>query len=244
MAFNQNKPAGVGGEKKAGSKPAHQASDPESSCIPCKSVILLDMPNPPDQPPRDPYGDSQTGEVLPSVARDRVRVEVSGEAAAAASASSAQAEGYLGLRRGVFVTIWHTEGHLRGCKGTVQPTRCDLIEETRASALSAALEDGRCPPVTESELEKLRFEVSVLGELEPVQSREALDPCEFGVYLRAADGRKGLLLPGIEGLDTVEGQLAALYRKAGLREDESVGIELLRFRIDKFHEGAQPRREA
>lgn len=179
-------------------------------------------------------GDSEIvkteGHILPAVARARVEEALIGQAAG----GDVAAEGYLSLSRGVFVTIWNEERGLRGCKGTITACRENLIEETRYNALSAAFDDHRCPPVTGDELELLRFEVSVLGDLEAVREFGELDPALFGVVVSSADGRRGLLLPGVRGIETVEAQLSTARRKAGIEEGERV--DLMRFRIEKFCE--------
>lgn len=169
------------------------------------------------------------GGVLPAVARSQVEERLLGRAGLMVAA-----DGYLAQRRGLFVTIWHSEHGLRGCKGTIFPARPDLVEETRHNALSAAFDDWRCPPVAADELNALRFEVSVLGELEPVTDPAELDPGVFGVVVAAADGRRGLLLPGVRGIETAADQIATARRKAGIEGDETV--ELMRFRIEKFQE--------
>ena len=48
------------------------------------------------------------------------------------------------------------------------------------------------------------------------------------------DGRRGVLLPDLEGVDAVEEQLAIAARKAGIAELRSASVE--RFRVDRFKE--------
>jgi AMMECR1 domain-containing protein len=110
----------------------------------------------------------------------------------------------------------------------------DLVQETWHNAVATAFHDYRFPPVQAAELPRLRFSVTVLGELEAVASPEALDPATYGVLVSATDGRKGVLLPAIAGIDSVEQQLAIARRKAGIAPDEWIGIQ--RFKARSFKE--------
>lgn len=169
------------------------------------------------------------GEMLPGVARAQVEGKLIGGVC-----PEVVPRGYLAQQRGVFVTIWHEEKGLRGCKGTIHAAKANLVEETRYNAMAAAFQDWRCPPVTGDELNALAFEVSVLGELEDVSGEDELDPAAFGVVVAAEDGRRGLLLPQVRGIETVKVQLSTARKKAGIGGDEPARI--MRFRIDKFSE--------
>lgn len=138
------------------------------------------------------------------------------------------------LRRpgGVFVTL-RARGQLRGCIGTLFPTRPDLAREIVANAVAAATQDPRFLPVRLDELPALRYEVDVVGPLERVSTEAALDPRVYGVVV-AAESRRGVLLPDLEGVDTVAQQLAIARRKAGLPPDSPVSV--YRFRVDRFVE--------
>jgi AmmeMemoRadiSam system protein A/AmmeMemoRadiSam system protein B len=137
-------------------------------------------------------------------------------------------------RHGVFVTIRETDGALRGCVGTIDPACPDVPAETWRSARLAALQDGRFTPVTTGELAGLRFEVSVLHPAEAVASAASLDPRRYGVIVSTRDGRRGLLLPGINDIKTTEQQLLIARRKGGIAPDEPVTLQ--RFQVDHFTE--------
>ncbi len=124
------------------------------------------------------------------------------------------------------------KGALRGCIGTVRPQQENLAAEIAVNALSAALQDPRFPPVGADELEELEISVDVLGEPEPVTDPSSLDPRRYGVIVRAK-GRSGLLLPDLEGVDTVEQQLEIARRKAGILPHEAV--EIYRFEVKRYH---------
>lgn len=134
---------------------------------------------------------------------------------------------------GTFVTLRTTAGALRGCIGTLSATRPSRAEEIIRNAVGACARDPRFAPVEPPELENLTYSVYLLDEAEPT-SQEQLDPAVFGVIMRTPAGRQGVLLPGIEGIDTVERQLSALRRKIGLTPDEPVALQ--RFRVHKFGE--------
>lgn len=135
----------------------------------------------------------------------------------------------LERRAGAFVSI-KKDGRLRGCIGTIAPTRASLAEEIVANAVSAGLHDPRFSPVREEELAELVYDVDVLGDPEAVEDRTELDPTRYGVIVSTPDGRRGLLLPALDGVDTVEEQLRIAARKGGISLAEK-GVQLERFEV-------------
>ena len=130
---------------------------------------------------------------------------------------------------GVFVSL-HRHGELRGCMGHVEPQHEALYDEVVDVARLASSRDPRFPPVRAEELADLDVEVSVLEPPEPVAGPEDLDPSVYGVIVSA--GRRGaLLLPGLDGVDTVRDQLAIVRRKAGIGPDEPITLQ--RFTVRK-----------
>lgn len=128
---------------------------------------------------------------------------------------------------GAFVSL-HKDGRLRGCIGTIMPVEKTLAFEIVRNAVSAGTCDPRFPPVRPEELEELEYSVDVLGEAEPVNSLAELDPKQYGVIVSSGQ-RRGLLLPALDGVDTVEEQLAIARDKGGIREGESCAIQ--RFKV-------------
>lgn len=126
-------------------------------------------------------------------------------------------------KAGVFVTI-KKYGELRGCIGTISPVRENIAQEILQNAVSAAVEDPRFPPVREEELLDLVYSVDVLKEAEPISSMEELDVKKYGVIV-SAGRRRGLLLPNLEGIDTVEQQVSIAKKKAGIYKNEDVKLE-------------------
>jgi MEMO1 family protein len=135
------------------------------------------------------------------------------------------------VARPVFVTLRTAEGNLRGCIGHLQATRSSLADEIANDAVSAAIRDTRFKPVTAAELPSLQFSISILGEPEPVADVAELDCKVYGVIV-AHKGRRGGLLPDIQGVDSVEEQIRIARRKGGIAEGEDCHIS--RFIVTKI----------
>ena len=133
-------------------------------------------------------------------------------------------------KAGVFVSI-HKLGELRGCIGTFEPTKDNVAEETIANAISSATRDPRFPPIAPSELKDLSYNVDVLTTPEPIDSQDQLDPKKYGVIVKAG-WRRGLLLPDLEGVDSVDYQIDICRQKAGIAPDEPV--KLYRFEVKRY----------
>ncbi|MBO7403930.1 MAG: AmmeMemoRadiSam system protein A [Clostridia bacterium] len=129
----------------------------------------------------------------------------------------------LHTRAGAFVSI-HKQGQLRGCIGTISPTKDSLAEEIIANAVSASSRDPRFDPIRPDELPCLEISVDVLGEPESIDTAAELDVKRYGVIVTKGM-RRGLLLPDLEGVDTVEEQISIARRKAGIGAGEKVSLE-------------------
>jgi AmmeMemoRadiSam system protein A len=125
-------------------------------------------------------------------------------------------------RSGVFVSI-KKEGDLRGCIGTIEPAADSIAQEIIRNAVEAGIYDPRFPSVEVQELKELEFSVDVLTKAEEA-SKADLDPKRYGVIVRSGH-KSGLLLPDLEGVDTVEEQLNIALRKAGIAPDSPFTIE-------------------
>lgn len=126
-------------------------------------------------------------------------------------------------KAGVFVSL-KKQGSLRGCIGTIAPVTDSIAKEIFRNAVSSGTEDPRFPPVTEEELPELIYSVDVLAEPESIKYMTELDVLRYGVIVTA--GRKrGLLLPNLEGVDTVEEQVAIAKKKAGIYDNEKITLE-------------------
>ncbi len=133
-------------------------------------------------------------------------------------------------KAGVFVSI-HKLGALRGCIGTFEPQKENVAKEIITNAVSSATRDPRFSPVTLEELEQLTYSVDVLTTPEPVADESHLDPQRYGVIVEAG-WRRGLLLPDLEGVDSVEYQIDICRQKAGIGPDEP--IKLYRFEVKRY----------
>ncbi len=133
-------------------------------------------------------------------------------------------------RAGVFVSL-HKHGQLRGCIGTFEPTKDNVAEEIIANAISSSTGDPRFPPVTASELDDLEYSVDILTKPEPVIDISQLDHKKYGVIVESG-WKKGLLLPALEGVDSVEEQIAICRLKAGISAGEPV--KLYCFQVRRF----------
>ena len=134
-------------------------------------------------------------------------------------------------RAGAFVSL-HKDGDLRGCIGTIAPVRASLAEEIIENAVSACSSDPRFRPVSPDELQWLDISVDVLGEPEPIESAEELDVKRYGVIVTSG-GRRGLLLPDLDGVDTPEQQIDIARRKAGIGPGERISLQ--RFQVIRHH---------
>lgn len=134
-------------------------------------------------------------------------------------------------RAGVFVSL-HKDGNLRGCIGTIAPTTKNIAEEILQNAISACSRDPRFSPVEVSELDDIIYSVDVLGEAEKIFDTKDLNPKKYGVIVENG-GRRGLLLPDLDGIDTVEQQISIAKQKAHIGAKEPV--EVWRFEVIRHH---------
>ncbi len=200
-------------------------------------VAILFAPEPNDPTPEalpgtvaQTSGGNESGAALPRLARQSVAAALRGETAYQPD----NVTGYLAERHGVFVTLRTLGDQLRGCVGTMSAQCGNLAEETWRIAREAALADHRFPPLADGELAGVRFEVSVVHPAENIASEDELDPQRYGVVVSTADGRRGVLLPDIPGIDTGDRQVRVARKKAGIGLWEKV--QLARFEVDKFLE--------
>ncbi len=135
----------------------------------------------------------------------------------------------MNVAAGAFVCL-KKHGQLRGCIGTIQAVEDNLADEVISNAISAAVRDPRFEPLTANELDQLTYTVDILRPPERIDSMDQLDPRKYGVIVES--GRKrGLLLPDLEGVDTVEDQVSIASHKAGIFHGEP--ITLYRFEVER-----------
>ncbi len=136
---------------------------------------------------------------------------------------------FLTDRAGVFVSIYKGR-RLRGCVGSLEPTANSLGEEIIRASQSAGTRDTRFMPIQPGELDELIFQVDVLSELEDIQSEDELDAQKYGVVVTRGY-KKGVMLPALHGVDTVEQQMAFAREKAGISPKEKVKLQ--RFTVER-----------
>lgn len=132
---------------------------------------------------------------------------------------------------GVFVSLKKGE-RLRGCIGTFLPNKDNIALEIIENAISSAIHDPRFSPVTLDEVGSLSISVDVLSVPEEIKNNSQLNPKKYGVIV-SCGYKKGLLLPDLEGVDTIEQQIDIARQKAGIYADEDFKIE--RFEIKRYH---------
>lgn len=133
-------------------------------------------------------------------------------------------------RAGVFVCI-KKHGNLRGCIGTFEPATPSIAAETVRNAIGAATQDPRFPPVSANELSDLEYSVDILTRPEQIDDPYKLDPKKDGLIVQSGN-RRGLLLPDIEGVDTVQQQIEICCAKAGI--DPSEPLKFYSFRVKRY----------
>ena len=138
------------------------------------------------------------------------------------------------IRRACFVSIKTLSGDLRGCIGTILPARPSLDIEIIENAVSSSTRDPRFPPMKKAELAGVVFSVDVLSEPEKIPDKSMLDVKKWGVIV-SKGGRRGVLLPDLDGVDTVDAQIEIASRKAGIFDDMS-GVTLERFSVRRYPE--------
>ena len=136
----------------------------------------------------------------------------------------------LTSRSGAFVSIKKLK-QLRGCIGTLEPCEPNLAMEIIENALKAALHDPRFSPVTPEELQDLTYSIDVVRPLEKISDMSELDPTIYGLVVRS-NGKQGVLLPDLEGVDSIEEQIQICRAKGKIRDDEP--IEMYRFKVERF----------
>lgn len=169
---------------------------------------------------------SEIGPTLPGLARKVLEQFLSNGRTTSASPDGQAAP--------VFVTLHDREGQLRGCIGTLVAQQNSVQQETAHSAVLAATRDPRFPAVTREELDSLVIDVTVLHPMEPIASTAQLDPRRYGVLVRDAGGRQGVLLPDLPGIDDAEAQVRIARQKAHIPPHAE--ITLFRFLAERFEE--------
>ncbi len=137
-------------------------------------------------------------------------------------------------KAGVFVSI-HKQGQLRGCIGTFEPTQLNVAQEIIRNAVASATRDYRFfpdpGPVSEEELPELTYKVDILTTPESIEGEAKLDPSRYGVLV-VSGSKKGILLPDLPGVNSVDQQIEIARSKAGILPEDPT--KLFRFEVRRF----------
>jgi len=138
----------------------------------------------------------------------------------------------LNEKHGVFVSL-KKFGSLRGCIGTISQTTNSVAEEIIRNAIEAAFKDPRFQAVNQEELDDIDISVDVLMDATEA-SKEELYPKKYGVIVTKGY-KRGLLLPNLEGVETIDEQLDIACSKAGIDSEDDYQIE--KFEVIRYKEG-------
>ncbi|MDD2563702.1 MAG: AmmeMemoRadiSam system protein A [Salinivirgaceae bacterium] len=137
------------------------------------------------------------------------------------------------IKAACFVSVHTIDGNLRGCIGTLEPSRNNLALEITENAIAASERDPRFDPIEAKELQNLTVSVDVLSEPEPTTIAE-LDPKTYGLIISDGCCRRGVLLPNLEGIKSIEDQIRIVKRKAGLELIENNKLQFFRFTATRY----------
>ena len=138
----------------------------------------------------------------------------------------------MDYQSGVFVSIKIKKNHnLRGCIGTIESNQDNLAKEIIKNAVSAAMRDPRFEPITIEELDKLSFSVDTLTPIESIDTLKKLDPKRYGLSIKG-NGKQGILLPDLKGIDTPEKQIDICLKKATIPKNSQ--YQMYRFEVKRY----------
>ncbi len=165
-------------------------------------------------------------------------------------------EEFLKNKAGVFVSLHKIKNgkeFLRGCIGTYLPTKENIAQETIENAILAATEDTRFEPVKLEELPQIVFTIYILTQPCLVKDLKELDPKKFGIIVKSLPikyeavkdeevifngflpEKTGVLLPDLEGINTIEDQILIACQKAGI-DPFSEDFLIYKFEVQKLKE--------
>jgi len=128
----------------------------------------------------------------------------------------------------VFVSL-HSDTQLRGCIGTTEATSESLLDEIIYNGISACSSDPRFHHVEVIELKSLDISVDVLMPYEPIESQNELNIDIYGVIVEQGY-KRGLLLPHLEGIISIDEQVSIAKQKAGI---VTGAVKIYRFKVER-----------
>ena len=139
------------------------------------------------------------------------------------------------IKRSCFVTLKNKKGKLMGCIGTIKPSYKNLYYEIIRNAVSSAINDSRFSRIKLKDLDNLIINVEVLFEPEEINNLSLLDPKIYGLIISDNFHRRGVLLPGIAEIDTIEKQIRIVKKKAGINQETNSDLKFYRFKTEKYY---------
>ncbi|MBN1276237.1 MAG: AmmeMemoRadiSam system protein A [Deltaproteobacteria bacterium] len=181
----------------------------------------------------------EQGKYLLSVARKTIEQELFGRKA---QEQPDDLPSVFRERRGTFATLT-IDGSLRGCIGHIIPQE-SLIDGIRVNAINAAFRDPRFPAMSKKDWERVKIEISILTDPEPLSYSDANDllaklrPGIDGVILGKGFHQATFLPQVWEQLPGKEDFLTHLCLKAGLKGDAWMNgdIEVSTYQVQAFEE--------
>jgi AmmeMemoRadiSam system protein A len=140
----------------------------------------------------------------------------------------------LKIKQGCFVSLYESNGRMRGCMGTIKPRHKWLYHEIVDNAIFAAFEDDRYVPLMEGELDEIEFKVETVSVPEKIQTLLDLDPDRYGIVVRSPENTEGVLLPQCDGVQTIDDQISLAMKKGSIPISEKQNLEIFRFSIEVF----------
>ena len=134
-----------------------------------------------------------------------------------------------------FVTLYESNGRIRGCMGTIKTRNKWLYHEIVDNAIFAAFEDDRYVPLMEGELDDIVFKVETIYAPEKIKVTSELNPERFGIIVRTPENAEGVLLPRCEGINTIDEQIHMAMEKGNIPLSEKQKLEIYRFSLDVFN---------
>ena len=125
-------------------------------------------------------------------------------------------------KKACFVTLT-VNGKLRGCIGSLTATK-PLWQDIVDNAINAAFNDYRFAPLAKSELDKIKIEVSILSNAEPLRYKTPSELLrkikkDYGIIIESS-GLSATFLPQVwEQLHDKTLFLEELSQKAGLKKN-------------------------
>jgi len=139
------------------------------------------------------------------------------------------------IKAACFVTLKTDTNKLKGCIGTLNPIYKNLYTEIIKNAVASAVRDYRFTPLTINELNKIKLSVEVLYPPEKIDDITLLNPKIYGAIISDKTGKKGVLLPDIKGVETINEQIKIIKYKAGIMQTSDEGLTFYRFKTEKYY---------